>query len=376
MPAPLSGPGIGLNLPQYLYPSELFNAPNDIASNHISLAAGDELPVPAGNWYVGLGLYNILEYLDPITQSWRTHYASYAPRNNLQYVKSDGFNLRVANRTGCPISAVVTNAGSGYAQATTSVTVSAGQSAWTAIVGGMLSQVTIPTAGSGYAVPPILFIPVAAAPSVPANGHTTISGGSVTAVTLDNWGAGYTSTPTVQILPNPTDPNYLAGSTIVQAVTTIGTFGSGSISAVICTNPGNPQSIGGPTLTIGGAGNSATASMTQLAVLTGVSVRSAGTGIQNTCSLITVGGQPSGNVNTQPEIELTGFLPRPCQATVVVSGGSLNSIGTIYDGGLYAIGNNPTLLLIGGGGSIFATGASITGIFGSSASTALLQPAP
>jgi hypothetical protein len=375
MPSPLSGPGIGLPLAQYLYPSELYNAPNDVSTNTIVLAAGDELPVPAGTWYVGLGLYNILEFQDPLTQSWRAHPASYGPRNQIQYLKSDGFNFRIANRTGCPISAVVTNAGSGYAQATTSVTVSAGQSAWQAIVGGMLSQVTIPTAGSGYAVPPILFIPAPAAPGVAGSGYTAITGGSVTSVTLNNWGAGYASAPPIQILPNPTDPNYLAGSTIVQAVTTIGLFGSGSISAVICTNPGNPQSAA-PTLTIGGAGSNATATATLLQTLTGISVRSAGTGIQNTCGLISVGGQPSGNVNTQPEIELTGFLPRPCQATVVVSGGSLNSIGTIYDGGLYAIGNNPTLLLIGGSGSIFSTGASITGIFGSSASGAILQPAP
>src|SRR5215471_14284166 len=103
MPAPLSGPGLGLQLPQYLYPSELFNAPADIASNAIMLAAGDQLPIPAGTWYVSLGLYNVLEFNDPVTGIWRQHPASYGPRTQMQYVKSDGFNFRVANRTGCPI---------------------------------------------------------------------------------------------------------------------------------------------------------------------------------------------------------------------------------------------------------------------------------
>ena len=375
MPSPLSGPGLGLSLPQYLYPSELFNSPNDVQSNVISLAAGDQLPIPSGTWYVALGMYNIIEFVDPISGIWRTHPATYGPRNQLQYIKSDGFNVRIANRLGCPIGAVVTNAGTGYAQATTTVTASAGNSSWQAIVGGMVTVTSITNAGSGYAVPPIVFIPAPPPGGLAASGYTTLTGGSVTAITLTNWGAGYTTAPTIQILPNPVDPNYLAGSTITQATCTTALFGTGSIAAIVCTNPGNPQSTA-PTLTIGGAGSSGAASVILLQTLTGVSVRSGGTGIQNTCGLISVGGIVTGNVNTQPQVEMTDFLPRPCQATVVVSGGSLNSIGTIYDGGMFAVGNTPTLLLIGGSGSIFSTGASITGIFGSTNSSAILQPAP
>ena len=67
MPAPLSGPGVGLQLPQNLYPTELANAPFDFSNPNISLAPGDAIPLPAGTWYLDLGLYSVLQYLDPVT---------------------------------------------------------------------------------------------------------------------------------------------------------------------------------------------------------------------------------------------------------------------------------------------------------------------
>ena len=39
----LSGPGIGLPLPQNLYPSYLQNAPIDTPTNKVALAAGDAI---------------------------------------------------------------------------------------------------------------------------------------------------------------------------------------------------------------------------------------------------------------------------------------------------------------------------------------------
>ena len=43
-----------------------------------------------------------------------------------QFVVSDGFNVRVANLLGCPVSASVTNYGAGgYVQATTTITATA-----------------------------------------------------------------------------------------------------------------------------------------------------------------------------------------------------------------------------------------------------------
>src|ERR1700683_2294428 len=116
MPTPLSGPGIGLPLPQNLYPSELSNAPLDTPTNSICLAPGDAMAVPAGTFYVHPGVYCVLQYLDPVTSTWAMSPTA-GWQNGPIYVKSDGFNYRLANLTGCPVSATILSAGSGYVQA-------------------------------------------------------------------------------------------------------------------------------------------------------------------------------------------------------------------------------------------------------------------
>src|SRR5208337_86148 len=98
MPVPLAGPGQGLPFPQNLYPSELLNAPYDPSSNRQALAPGNSIVLPAG----------------------------------------DGYISRIANLTGCPVSASVTSYGSAYVQSTTSITVAGGTSTWLPIVGGQL----------------------------------------------------------------------------------------------------------------------------------------------------------------------------------------------------------------------------------------------
>ena len=66
-------------------------------------------------------MYSILQYLDPVTNFWITP-AGAAWTRGMQLITSDGFNVRVANLTGCVISASVINAGTGYVQATTTIT--------------------------------------------------------------------------------------------------------------------------------------------------------------------------------------------------------------------------------------------------------------
>jgi len=70
MPGFLSGPGIGLPFPQNLYPTELQNAAQDASSNRVPLAPGDSFVIPAGDWYINLGFYCVLQYLDPVTGTW------------------------------------------------------------------------------------------------------------------------------------------------------------------------------------------------------------------------------------------------------------------------------------------------------------------
>src|ERR1035437_10933046 len=116
----ISGPGVGLPFPQNLYPTQTQNAPQDASSNRLALAPGDSFVLPAGDLYIGLGMYNVLQFQDPVTNVWVTA-AGAAFNRGLHFIKSDGFTSRLANLTGCVISASVINGGTNYVQATTNI---------------------------------------------------------------------------------------------------------------------------------------------------------------------------------------------------------------------------------------------------------------
>ena len=395
MPSPLSGPGLGLQPPQYLYPTELNLAPYDTGSNRCALAPGEQLPIPAGTWYVGLGMYCVLQYLDPITGTWAFgSSAAYGARGFI-YVKSDGFNVRVANLTGCPTGAAVTAAGSGYAQATTVVTVTAAStnSTWQPIVGGALGFSTVVTAnaGAGYGVAPLVFI----APPPPAannangvggtqaTGYCGISSGTVSGFTFTNPGAGYATAPTPVILPNPTDPNINTG--ITAATLSFSLTASGSITACLCTNNGtplaNPNSI---TLSISGAGTNATLTPFSMQTVTAASVSTGAAAGYGTVSalLSTIGGvPPQGTITNGPDYNYLSWLPRPAQISLAITGaGSIApQIGTIYDGGLFNTHTVPGFVLatqpgLAGTGTVNLLALALT--MGSAADIVILQPAP
>ena len=127
----IAGPGLGLPYPQSLYPSQLGGNAPDTPSNKISLAPGDTLPIPAGDWFVTVGNYCVLQFLDPVSNTWNMGPTA-AWIGGHQFVVSDGFNVRVANLLGCPVSASVTNYGAGgYVQATTTITATGGTSGGT-----------------------------------------------------------------------------------------------------------------------------------------------------------------------------------------------------------------------------------------------------
>ena len=117
----INGPGIGLGYPQNYYPSELQNAPQDPSSNRLALAPGDTFVIQAGDWIIGLGMYCVLQFLDPVTNVWVTPSGA-AWTRGMQLVSADGFTVRVANLTGCVVSAAVVVGGTGYVQATTTIT--------------------------------------------------------------------------------------------------------------------------------------------------------------------------------------------------------------------------------------------------------------
>lgn len=397
MSAPLSGPGVGLQVPQFLYPSEInpINTPYDYGSNQVTLNAGDQIPVPAGTWYISLGNYLILEFLDPITGVWQLSTAA-GWNSGYLYVKSDGFNFRIANRLGCPVGGVVTQYGGGWVQASTTVAVTGGGgSTWQAIVGGQLAASLATIGGSGrfgagYGVPPILIIPPPPSAAnnsngvggVQASGYVTIANGTVSGVTLTNPGAGYPTAPAfAALLPNPTDPNLATG--ITMATIGFSVTGSGSITGLLCTNPGNPLTTpANITLTPAGVGTNATLTPVMLQTVTAVSLVGSSTigGVTGGAVTSQGGAWPTGTItNSPPFLGLAG-RPRPVQAglTVGAVGTLAAQVGTLIDGGLFYSAPTPilqTLQTTQGVGSV--TGSStVTFVMGSRPDIAILQPAP
>lgn len=369
MSQPQGGSGLGLPLPQYLFPSELNNAARDVASNYLTLPPGEALVLPAGHLLVNVGIYSFIQEMDPVTGSWRGF--STAPAHR-QWLWSDGQNIRVANLTGCPVAAVVVAGGSAYAQSSTTVTASAGGSTWQAIVGGMVSLSTISAAGAGYGIAPNLLIAAPPNPGVQATGYCTITSGTVSGITLTNVGAGYPTAPKAVIVPSQFDPNL--GSAITPAAAAFTLVGAGSIAAVICTNNGAAVAVA-PTLTVAGVGVSASVVAVMCNTITAASVAAGGAGFTGGAAFTTFGGIPSAVPQwTNPAIQLTSARPRDAEVLMAAVGGSLISISTIYDGGLFfgtpAVGVQP----LAGGDQVSV--ASVTATLGSSPDTLFISTGP
>lgn len=395
MPGQLSGPGVGLQLPQNLYPTELGNSPYDFSTNRICLAPGQQNPIPRGDWYIGLGSYCVAQYLDPVTNTWVTT-ATGGWNGGVIFVQSDGFNWRVANLLGCVVGAAITNYGAGgYVQGSTTIAVTGSTATLQPIIGGQCTisgtfTVGIPTVGGGYGVAPIVYIPAPppgqsnpnGVGGVQASGYASIQNGTVNGFTFTNPGAGYPTAPIPVVLPNPTDPNIASGITAASIVLAL--TGSGSVTGVLGTNPGAPlATISQVTLTVSGAGTQATVSPIVMQTVTAASVTGGGAGYGTVAALLTtVGGVPGqGSVSNGPDFLYLAWRPRPAQIGLIVTGApTLGSIaaqtGAIYDGGLFL--GTPTAILVGGGqtgtlGSI--VGPTITLTMGSRPDIVTLQPA-
>lgn len=386
----INGPGIGLPLAQNLYPSDLNNAPYDSPTNHITLGAGDTLPIPAGHWMVNPGQYSVIQFLDPVTGTWNMG-PNAAWTGGHQFVISDGFNVRVANLLGCPVSAVVAAPGSGYVQASTTITATPSGSTWLPIIGGQLTS-TIISAGAGYGVAPEMLIPAPPPAAnnangvggIPASGFCTISSGTLnlsSGFSFTNPGAGYTSPFTLVALPSPTDPNINTGITLATIVFSL--TGTGSLTGALCTNPGapisNPNQI---TLSIAGAGTGASLSANVLQTVTAASVAGAGTGYGTVAALLTtVGGVPAAGSIMSPYSLGLAWRPRPAQVGLAVTGagGTIAAqLGSIYDGGLFLTSTAPSFVIASDALSTTGTvvAATINLTMGSRPDIVIVQPAP
>lgn len=369
----LGGTGLGLTRPPlrvYDYTS-IYNGYNTNV-NEVQLAAGQSTLIPPGNFIVTPGPYSVIQFKDQITGIWRAF--SQSP-NTTRQVLSDGVNYRLANLTGCAIGATITNVGSGYTSAPT-VTPSAGSSEWVAIVGGAINtSVTITTAGAGYDYAPTLIIePPQNSQGVQATATCTVSAGAINAVTVVNQGAGYATAPSITIVPDPRDT-----SITTQAVLTPALTGSGTITAILCTNHGTALTSV-PTLTItGGGGASGAATVVMCFTATGITVVDGGAVYGNAQPFVVVTGDgkcaATPGAVTNPSVGNDLLVPRLANIRgTSTAGGAVTATGLrVIDGGLFSA--VPIGACITAGATVPTTTATITVTVGGVSDLSLLQAA-
>lgn len=363
------GAGIGLpaNYPLWRAGSQL-----TVGAGPVAMPGGTFMLVPPGQYAITCGAYTFLQVKDPTTGQWRALAQS---SNQTRYVSSDGTNYRVANLTGCAVGALITNVGSGYTSDPT-VSASAGSSTWDAIVGGAInSTITITTAGAGYTHAPLLLFDPPPAGGVQATAYATVSAGAIATVVVTNQGAGYTVAPTCYVIPNPLD------TITTQAVLTVNATlaGSGTITAILCTDPGIPVTAV-PTLTIsGGGGASGAATAVMCFAATGFSIDNAGAVYGNAQPFLVqanggvVAGTPGAVVN--PQFDKGILTPRTAFITgTSTAGGAIQTTGSvIQDAGLFqAVPQG--FVLPAGTGALPTTTAIVTITVGARIDTVVIQP--
>ena len=388
------GQGLGLPSPNRSTPFLGGTFSDAISTNGVTLPPGGAFILPAGPQMVTLGPITVLQYLDPVTQTWVAYQNTFTGIPT--QVHSDGVNFRLFNPTGTVIGAVVTNAGtsvSGLTSAQVTVTAASGGASFTPIIGGAISTIPLLTissvaqAGSGYRIAPRVIISAPPAPGVQATAYATISGGSVTGITLTNQGAGYPATTTggtvyatcsVYIAPSPYDPNI--GNIVAAAAGKPVAAGDGTLTAVLVPYQGSVVSSA-PALTVAGAGSGAAATAIWCQTCTSVVATAAGSGYSTLLgTLITsVGGAISAvqasTVLTNPAVELGILTPRPMLAPVTTLTASSSGIvaPAVATTGLFSYG--PTaMVLTGATPAAITTAATIALTMGSKPDTSFVQP--
>jgi hypothetical protein len=327
--------GVGVSLPL-----------NQQGTNSISLQAGAVYYVPPGTFNVRHGGNSTVQTLDPILGVFRPIGAD---GGNWEQVDSDGNNYRIANQTGCAVAALLTQAGTGYTSPPT-VTPSAGSSMWTAILGNVVSSISVNLGGSNYVYPPIVLVQAPGFPGIPAAAFATISAGAVTAVTMVDVGAGYTTTPFITFFNDPRD------TTGNGAQATAVLSGNGTVTGLLCNNHGIPITSGTvPTLTFSGGGGASAAAVAIMDwTVTSYAVTGAGAGYGGSFEVITIGnGIPTtATAYVNPDTQASFLRSRQATIQGAVSGSGVTATGQILlDGGhIGGITSNIGTAVIGGGG--------------------------
>lgn len=325
----IGGSGIPLNL-------------GALPTNAINLKAGQIYNLPAGTFLISPGQVTFLQYLDPVTQTWRVLDCA---ASQTQIIDSDGGNFRLANLSGCPIGALITTQGSGLTNGvyvngvkndgsgTTgpSVSASSGSSKWTIVVGGAISTtVTIAAGGSGYTFAPQLQVSAPGPGGIQATATCTISAGAINAVTVTNQGSGYSSAPSITVVNDPRDTTG-SGASLTTALT-----GSGTVTGMYPNDPGTVLTAV-PTFTFANASTAAATAIMNFCV-TGFTVGTAGTQLGNAQPFLVMssGGIVAGSsVLTNPSSTTGLTTPRPAllQGTSTAGGGATATGAVIVDPG-------------------------------------------
>jgi hypothetical protein len=318
-----------------------------IPTNVVNLVSGQCMTIsPAGWWMIKTGQYTVVQQYDPITQTWRT-IGGGSVNGVVEYFYSDGVNYRLANQTGCPVGALITNAGSGYTSAPT-VTASAGGSIWRAIVGGAVStSATITNGGTGYTYPPLIQVSAPPAGGIQATATCTISSGVVNAITITNQGAGYTTAPTLTFV---NDPREGQNSTTIgyNAAATVVLTGSGTVTGLLCLDHGTGGQTSLPTLAFaGGGGSSAAATTIMCWSITAYAAGTAGAGLAGTIARITAEDAfpTTAAAYTNPFTQSQLVRTRNADIKAPISGAGITATGlVVYDGGIYT--SSPTPVVV------------------------------
>lgn len=181
---------------------------NEIA---LPLLPGQTFLIPPGQWQVVIGRYLDLQWFDQNLGRWLNYPTQ---PGQMTVISSDWTTYRVANSTGTPIGATITNVGAGNAtngSNTVGITPSAGNSTWGTLVGGSVNTTVIfGTSNGNYALAPIVVWSPASnqtLPFIPPRFTCTISANAVNAVTAVHQGAGLTAAGTLSFIQQPGDTN-------------------------------------------------------------------------------------------------------------------------------------------------------------------------
>ena len=310
--------------------------------NEISLASGQTWMIqPAGTYWVAPGKYTCLQVFDPVLNTWRTVGGGIANSSVPHYIQVDANNYRLANLTGCTVGALITNKGSGYVSAPT-VTISGQNSIWRAVVGGQVGTITVSNGGSNYTYAPAVTFSSPPVNGIQATGYATISGGAVTTVTLTNVGGGYTSPPTLTFVNDSREgQNGVTAGYNAAAVCAL--TGAGTVSGIICVDPGSGGLTSVPSFTFAGGGGGSALAATVICCFTITAFTPGGTntGWGTTLYPLLTGLDSLGEVAlvsgvTNPETQQNLVKTRPATIGAYAATTSLANTGSIfYDGGIY-----------------------------------------